>query len=78
MSVTIDFSDPVVQADPYPIYAGLRRDHPINWDGRTWVISRELLVATELATELATESSRPRSSTGRIAGWRTGCGCSTP
>ena len=40
MSVTIDFSDPAVQADPYPIYAGLRRDHPVNWDGRTWVISR--------------------------------------
>jgi len=40
MSVSIDFSDPAVQADPYPIYAGLRRDHPVNWDGRTWVISR--------------------------------------
>ncbi len=40
---------------------------------RTVEISCELL----LATELATESSRPWSSTGRIAGWRTDCGAAT-
>src|SRR6201996_8442866 len=40
---------------------------------RTVEISCELL----LATELATESSRPWSSTGRIAGWRTDCGAAS-
>src|ERR1700760_1887488 len=40
---------------------------------RTVEISCELLSATELATE----SSRPRSSTGRIAGWRMDCGAAS-
>jgi cytochrome P450 len=40
MAVSIDFSDPVIQADPYSIYAGLRRDHPVVWNERTWLISR--------------------------------------
>ena len=40
MSVSIDFSDPVIQADPYSVYAGLRRDNPVVWNERTWLISR--------------------------------------
>ena len=40
MSVAIDFSDPVIQADPYSVYAGLRRDNPVVWNERTWLVSR--------------------------------------
>ena len=40
MVVTIDFSDPDVRADPYPIYAELRRDAPVVWNGQSWLISR--------------------------------------
>ena len=39
-SMTIDFSSPAVQADPYPIYAELRRDEPVFWNGNAWLISR--------------------------------------
>lgn len=37
---TIDFSDPAIQANPYPIYAELRRDAPVFWNGNAWLISR--------------------------------------
>lgn len=40
MSVGIDFSDPAVRADPYPIYAELRAETPVLWNGQNWVISR--------------------------------------
>jgi cytochrome P450 len=40
MAVSIDFSDPVIQADPYAVYAELRRDNPVVWNERTWLISR--------------------------------------
>jgi cytochrome P450 len=40
MTVTIDFSDPVVRANPYPIYAELRREAPVVWNGQNWLISR--------------------------------------
>jgi cytochrome P450 len=40
MSVSIDFSDPAIQADPYSVYAELRRDNPVVWNERTWLISR--------------------------------------
>jgi cytochrome P450 len=35
-------SDPGFVADPYPVYAGLRRDHPVLYDDETdhWLISR--------------------------------------
>lgn len=49
MSVSIDFSDPVIQADPYSIYAGLRRDNPVVWNERTWLISRYGDITTLLA-----------------------------
>jgi hypothetical protein len=39
-TTTLDFSDPVIQADPYPHYAHLRNEAPVCWNGRTWVISR--------------------------------------
>jgi pimeloyl-[acyl-carrier protein] synthase len=39
-TTTLDFSDPVIQADPYPHYAHLREEAPVCWNGRTWVISR--------------------------------------
>jgi pimeloyl-[acyl-carrier protein] synthase len=41
MSATIiDFTDPAIQANPYPIYAELRRDAPVFWNGQHWLISR--------------------------------------
>ena len=40
MSVGIDFSDPVVRANPYPIYAELRSESPVLWNGQSWLISR--------------------------------------
>ena len=49
MSVSIDFSDPVIQADPYAIYAGLRRDHPVVWNERTWLVSRYHDITTLLS-----------------------------
>ena len=39
-TTTLDFSDPLVQADPYPHYAHLRQEAPVCWNGRTWLISR--------------------------------------
>ena len=36
----IDFSDPKIQANPYPHYAHLRADKPVCWNGRTWLVSR--------------------------------------
>jgi cytochrome P450 len=40
MTATIDFSNPAVRANPYPIYAELRRDAPVVWTGQNWLISR--------------------------------------
>lgn len=40
MVTTIDFSDPAVQANPYPIYRELRKTAPVFWNGRSWLISR--------------------------------------
>ena len=40
MPVGIDFSDPVVRANPYPIYAELRAKSPVVWNGQSWIISR--------------------------------------
>jgi cytochrome P450 len=40
MTVAIDFSDPVVRANPYPIYAQLREESPVVWNGQSWLISR--------------------------------------
>lgn len=39
-SMAIDFSSPAVQANPYPIYADLRRNTPVFWNGNAWLISR--------------------------------------
>jgi len=39
-TTTIDFSDPAIQADPYPHYRRLREEQPICWNGRTWLVSR--------------------------------------
>ena len=39
-TTTLDFSDPVIQVDPYPHYQRLRNDAPACWNGRTWLISR--------------------------------------
>ncbi len=40
MSVGVDFSDPQVRANPYPIYAQLRAESPVVWNGQAWMISR--------------------------------------
>ncbi len=40
MSVGVDFSDPAVRANPYPIYAQLRANSPVLWNGQSWLISR--------------------------------------
>jgi cytochrome P450 len=39
-TVTIDFSDPAIRADPHPTYARLRAEAPIFWNGNAWLISR--------------------------------------
>jgi hypothetical protein len=39
-TTTLDFSDPVIQADPYPHYRHLRESAPVCWNGRNWLISR--------------------------------------
>ena len=39
-TTTLDFTDPAIQADPYPHYQRLRAELPICWNGRTWLISR--------------------------------------
>ncbi len=36
----LDFSDPLIQANPYPHYARLRQEAPVCWNGRSWLISR--------------------------------------
>src|SRR4051794_1691845 len=43
MSVTpaiYNFSDPAVQANPYPIYERLRQEAPVFWNGPYWLVSR--------------------------------------
>ncbi|HET8630952.1 MAG TPA: hypothetical protein VFL91_26330 [Thermomicrobiales bacterium] len=40
MTATIDFSDPAIQADPYPVYRELRAERPVCWNGQGWLISR--------------------------------------
>src|SRR5690606_7733493 len=38
--VTIDFSDPAVQANPYPILEDLRENRPVFWNGNAWLVTR--------------------------------------
>src|SRR5690606_37145602 len=40
MQVTIDFSDPAVQANPYPILEDLRENRPGFWNGNAWLVTR--------------------------------------
>ena len=40
MSVTIDFSNPAIKADPYPVYRELRQRHPVFWNGTGWFVFR--------------------------------------
>ena len=40
VAATINFSDPAIQADPYPIYERLRAESPVYWNGPYWVVSR--------------------------------------
>lgn len=39
-AVKIDFSDPAVQADPYPIFKDLRENDPVFWNGNAWLVTR--------------------------------------
>jgi cytochrome P450 len=39
----------VIQADPYSVYADLRRNNPVVWNERTWLISRYGDITTLLA-----------------------------
>ena len=41
-SVAIDFADPAVRADPYPVYRRLRDEAPVVWNEvtRSWLVSR--------------------------------------
>jgi pimeloyl-[acyl-carrier protein] synthase len=57
MSATIiDFTDPAIQADPYPVYADLRRDAPVFWNGQHWLISRyEDIVALLTDTRMSSQ-----------------------
>ena len=34
MTVAIDFSDPIIRANPYPIYAQLREESPVVGTGK--------------------------------------------
>lgn len=40
VQVKIDFSDPDVQANPYPILRDLQENSPVFWNGNAWLISR--------------------------------------
>ncbi|MEZ4570863.1 MAG: cytochrome P450 [Thermomicrobiales bacterium] len=40
VQVKIDFSDPEVQANPYPIFEELRENDPVFWNGNAWLVSR--------------------------------------
>lgn len=46
MPATIDFTDPMVQANPYPVYARLRQESPVFWNGTHWLITRYDDIAT--------------------------------
>lgn len=37
---TIDFTDPLIQANPYPIYRKMRDEAPVFWNGQTWLVNR--------------------------------------
>jgi cytochrome P450 len=41
-ATAIDFSEPAIQANPYPVYARLRAETPVFWNETTnsWLISR--------------------------------------
>ncbi len=41
-ATAIDFSDPAIQADPYPVYRQLREETPVVWNETTnsWLVSR--------------------------------------
>ncbi|HEU5423127.1 MAG TPA: cytochrome P450, partial [Nitrolancea sp.] len=39
-SATIDFADPVIKADPYPLYRELRETQPVFWNGQGWFVFR--------------------------------------
>ena len=40
IQVKIDFSDPAVQANPYPIFEDLREHDPVFWNGNAWLVTR--------------------------------------
>ena len=40
IQVKIDFSDPQIQANPYPILKDLRDNDPVFWNGNAWLITR--------------------------------------
>jgi cytochrome P450 len=48
-TTSLDFADPVIQADPYPHYERLREEMPVCWNGRSWVVSRYADIVTLLA-----------------------------
>lgn len=41
-AISIDFSDPAIQANPWPVYEDLRVNNPVFWNGpaQGWLISR--------------------------------------
>ncbi len=39
-TVKIDFTDPAVQANPYPILKDLRENDPVFWNGNAWLVTR--------------------------------------
>src|ERR1041385_3070446 len=42
LMLTIDFADPVTNADPFPIFARLRENDPVHWSEpmKAWVLTR--------------------------------------
>lgn len=38
--ITIDFTDPAIQANPYPTYEELRRERPVFWNGNAWLVAK--------------------------------------
>lgn len=40
LPATVDFSDPRIQANPYPVYERLRSEAPVVWNGQGWLVSR--------------------------------------
>ncbi len=57
-TVKIDFTDPTVQANPYPILEDLRENDPVFWNGNAWLVTRVTRMRVALFTDPRMSSQR--------------------